>query len=72
MAEFMSYKGQIFEIFGWTPDGTAIPTLPASCEGEREGDCAFVDGTAMEWNGSAWVASPWKDFAVWKVAASSS
>ena len=71
MAEHMTYKGRTVEIFGWTPDGTAVPALPADSEGEREGDCAFVDGTAMEWDGSGWVASPWKDFAVWKVAASS-
>ena len=35
MAEHMSYKGRIVEIFGWTPAGTAVPTLPADCEGER-------------------------------------
>ena len=71
MAEYMSYKGRRVEIFGWAPDGKAVPSLPAGCDGECLGDCAFVDGAAMEWTDNGWVRSPWKDFAVWKVAASS-
>jgi hypothetical protein len=65
----MSYQAQTVEIFAWAPDGRAIPTLRADCAGEHAGDYAFVDGTAMEWNGTSWVPSPWKSFAVWKVAA---
>jgi hypothetical protein len=71
VAEFMSYQGQLVEIFGWAPDGKAVPNLPASCAGESKGDYAFVEGTAMEWDGDRWIPSPWKDFAVWKVAATS-
>jgi hypothetical protein len=67
----MNYQGRRVEIFAWAPDGKAIPALPGDCPGEQVGDYAFVDGRAMEWNGFRWTISPWKDFAVWKVAASS-
>jgi hypothetical protein len=67
----MTYQGKTVEVFAWAPDGKAIPALHADCPGEKPGDYAFVDGKAMEWNGFRWVSTPWKDFAVWKVAASS-
>ena len=70
MAELMAYRGELVEVFAWTPSGQAVPRLRAEVEGESVGDYAFVDGTAMEWNGQSWVSSPWRDFAVWKMAES--
>ena len=70
MAELMAYRGELVEVFAWTPAGQAVPRLRAEVNGENVGDYAFVDGTAMEWNGEAWIPSPWRDFAVWKTAES--
>ena len=68
MAELMAYQGELVEVFAWTPTGQPVPRLSIEVEGENVGDYAFVNGTAMEWDGEQWVASPWKDFAVWKMA----
>ena len=70
VAELMAYRGELVEVFAWTPGGQAVPRLRAEIDGENVGDYAFVNGTAMEWNGQSWVPSPWKDFAVWKTAES--
>jgi len=70
VAELMAYRGELVEVFAWTPGGQAVPRLRAEVQGEKVGDYAFVDGTAMEWNGQSWVPSPWRDFAVWKTAES--
>ncbi|HUP75799.1 MAG TPA: hypothetical protein VM282_22380 [Acidimicrobiales bacterium] len=68
MAELMAYRGELVEIFAWTPAGQAVPRLPADVDGERVGDLAFVNGVAMEWNGQSWSPAPWRDFAAWKMA----
>jgi len=68
VSRFMRYQGRTVEIFGWTPKGQAVPVLPAETPGEAAGDSAFINGRAVEWDGRAWVALPWKDFAVWKLA----
>jgi hypothetical protein len=69
VADLMAYRGELVEVFAWTPAGQPVPRLPADVEGERVGDYAFVNGVAMEWTGSSWTPSPWRDFAVWKTAA---
>lgn len=68
MAELMAYRGELVEVFAWTPGAQAVPRLRAEVAGEKVGDYAFVDGTAMEWDGESWIPSPWRDFAVWKTA----
>ena len=68
MSRFMRYQGRTVEIFGWTPTGQAVPVLPAETPGEAAGHYAFINGRAVEWDGGDWVALPWKDFAVWKLA----
>ena len=68
VSRFMRYQGRTVEIFGWTPKGQAVPVLPAETPGEDAGHYAFINGRAAEWDGGAWVALPWKHFAVWKLA----
>jgi len=68
VSRYTCYQGRTIEIFGWTPDGRAVPLLPADVDGETAGDYAFINDRAMEWDGQSWVPLPWKDFAVWKLA----
>ena len=70
MADYMRYQGRAVEVFGWTPAGQAVPRLYPGDQGEQVGDYAVVNDRAMEWDGQSWVPSAWKDFAVWKQAAS--
>jgi hypothetical protein len=62
----MMYRGEHVGVFGQTPDGKLIPVLHGVVEGEAVGDRAYVDYIAVEWDGSRWLPSPWKDFAVWR------
>jgi hypothetical protein len=66
MPRQMQYSGAAVPIFAWTPDGRPVPELTSACAGEAVGDQAFVDGRAMQWDGTGWVASMWKDFALWR------
>jgi hypothetical protein len=68
MPDYMRYSGETVEIFAWTPAGQPVPRLRSHAVGEQIGDQAFVDGLAMSWDGDAWRAMLWKDFAVWKKA----
>jgi len=70
VTKYMHYQGRAVEIYGWTPTGYAVPQLYSGDQGERPGDYAIVDDTAMQWDGRAWIPSSWTDFAVWKKAAS--
>ena len=70
MTQYMRYQGRAVEVFGWTPMGQGVPLLYPGDQGECVGDYAVVSDRAMEWDGTAWVPSAWKDFAVWKKAAS--
>ena len=70
MTEYMRYQGRAVEIYGWTPSGQAVPQLYPGDQGEGVGDVAVVEDLVMRWDGRAWVASPWRDVAVWKKAAS--
>jgi hypothetical protein len=70
VADYMRYQGRAVEVYGWTPSGQAVPQLYPGDQGEKQGDFAILDDIAMEWDGKSWVASPWRDFAVWKKAAS--
>jgi hypothetical protein len=64
----MNYRGRTVEVFGRTPTGQPIPRLDREVAGEAVGDVAFVNDKAMEWDGSAWMPSLWRDFAVWRPA----
>ena len=66
MPRQMQYSGAAVPIFAWTPDGRPIPELASAFDGEAVGDQAFVEGRAMQWDGTRWVASMWKDFALWR------
>lgn len=70
MAQYMRYQGRAVEVYAWTPVGQAVPRLHPGDQGESIGDYAVVNDRAMEWDGQEWVPSAWKDFAVWKKAAS--
>ena len=70
MAQYMRYQGRAVEVYAWTPAGQAVPRLHLGDQGEAIGDYAVVNDRAMEWDGHDWVPSAWKDFAVWKKAAS--
>jgi hypothetical protein len=66
MPRQMQYSGAAVPIFAWTPDGRPVPELTSALDGEAVGDQAFVEGRAMQWDGTRWVASMWKDFALWR------
>lgn len=66
MPRQMQYSGTAVPIFAWTSDGRPVPELAIPLPGESVGDQAFVEGRAMQWDGTRWVASMWKDFALWR------
>jgi hypothetical protein len=61
VAEYMQYHGRAVEVYARTPNGKAIPRLHPGDQGEAVGDYAVMNESAVEWNGSDWVPSTWKD-----------
>jgi hypothetical protein len=62
----MHYAGDEREVFGSITRGSEgpvvdVPIVGHSVKGEAVGDLGVIDDEPVEWDGTAWVPSSWRD-----------